>query len=33
LLAVWNGEEALDELDSLVSPNYRGHLGLCPFSA
>ena len=28
LLAVWNGEEALDELDSLVSPNYRGHLGL-----
>jgi hypothetical protein len=28
LLAVWNGEADLDELDSLVSPTYRGHLGL-----
>ena len=28
LLAVWNGEAEVDELDSLVSPNYRGHIGL-----
>jgi hypothetical protein len=28
LLAVWNGEEALDALDTVVSSNYRGHLGL-----
>ena len=27
LLAVWNGEAELDELDSFVSPSYRGHLG------
>jgi hypothetical protein len=28
LLAVWNGAEGLHGLESLVSPNYRGHLGL-----
>jgi hypothetical protein len=28
LLAVWNGEEALDALDSVVTPNYCGHIGL-----
>jgi hypothetical protein len=27
LLAVWNGDEALDELRSPVSPNYRGPTG------
>jgi len=27
LLSIWNGEVALDELDSIVSPTYRGHLG------
>ena len=27
LLAVWNGEADLGELDLLVSSNYRGHLG------
>ena len=27
LLAVWNGEADLGELDKLVSPTYRGHLG------
>lgn len=28
LLAVWNGDEPLEALDSLVSPSYRGHIGL-----
>lgn len=27
-LAVWNGEAAVDELDSILSPAYRGHIGL-----
>jgi predicted ester cyclase len=27
LLAIWNGKVALEELDSLVSPTYRGHIG------
>jgi SnoaL-like polyketide cyclase len=27
LLAIWNGKVAFEELDSLVSPTYRGHLG------
>ena len=27
LLAVWNGDAGIDELDSLLSPTYRGHLG------
>ena len=27
MLAVWNGEVDLNELDSMVSPTYRGHLG------
>jgi hypothetical protein len=27
LLDIWNGEAALDELDSIVSPTYRGHMG------
>jgi hypothetical protein len=28
LLAVWNGERPLDDLDRLVTAGYRGHLGL-----
>ena len=27
-LAVWNGEAALDDLGSILSPAYRGHIGL-----
>jgi hypothetical protein len=27
LLAVWNGDAGVDELDVLLSPSYRGHLG------
>jgi hypothetical protein len=27
LLAVWNGDAALDDIDSLVTASYRGHLG------
>ena len=27
MLEVWNGEADLSELDLLVSPTYRGHLG------
>ena len=27
LLAIWNGEADLSELDSLLVPSYRGHLG------
>lgn len=27
LLAVWNGDERLDALDSLLAEGYRGHLG------
>lgn len=27
LLAVWNGEVELDEIDSLLAPSYRSHLG------
>jgi hypothetical protein len=27
LLAVWNGEADVDELDSLLAPAYLGHLG------
>jgi hypothetical protein len=27
LLAVWNGDAGVDELDSLLSPSYLGHLG------
>ena len=27
LLAVWNGEADPDELDTLLAPSYRGHLG------
>lgn len=27
LLAVWNGEEPLEALDSLLVEGYRGHLG------
>lgn len=27
LLAVWNGDAGIDELDSLLAPSYRGHLG------
>lgn len=27
LLAVWNGEADLAELDTLFAPGYRGHLG------
>ena len=27
LLAVWNGDADLDEIDSLVTSDYRGHLG------
>jgi hypothetical protein len=26
-LAVWNGDEDFTELDSLLSPTFRGHLG------
>lgn len=25
--AVWNGEANVDDLDRLLAPNYRGHLG------
>ncbi len=27
LLAVWNGDANIDEVDSLVTSSYRGHLG------
>jgi hypothetical protein len=27
LLAVWNGDANIDEIDSLVTSSYRGHLG------
>jgi hypothetical protein len=27
LLAVWNGDAIIDEIDSLVTSSYRGHLG------
>jgi SnoaL-like polyketide cyclase len=27
LLAIWNGEADLDELDALVAPSYVGHIG------
>ena len=26
-LAVWNGEATVDELDSILSPAYRGYMG------
>lgn len=28
LLAVWNGERPLNDLDALTAAGYRGHLGL-----
>lgn len=32
-LAVWNGEASVDELNSILSPAYRGHIGSRPRTA